>query len=187
MTDHMAPPNPEDQNPTTAQTTQPAQIVQPPQVDQATQIAQWGRAYTSPDITVYYNIKRCIHFAACIRGLPEVFDTNQKPWIQPDKADANKVAEVVRRCPTGALHYILTDGPAEQPELTTIDVRQNGPNFLRGDLTIAAPSDAEPAGTVKETRAALCRCGGSKNKPFCDGTHRTIGFQASGGQKINTY
>ncbi|MDO4263516.1 MAG: (4Fe-4S)-binding protein [Deinococcus sp.] len=140
----------------------------------------WGRAYTAPDITVYYNKDVCIHYAACIRGLPQVFDTEQKPWIQADHAPAEKVADVVRRCPTGALHYVLRDGPAEQPEPTTVDVRQNGPYFLRGDLTIAAPQ-----GEVKDTRAALCRCGASKNKPFCDGTHRDIGFEAAGGEKIN--
>lgn len=147
----------------------------------------WSRAYTAEAITVYYNKDRCIHFAACVRGLPEVFDTTVKPWIQADKADADKVAEVVRHCPTGALHYVLQAGPPEQPEPTTIDVRQNGPNFLRGDLTIAAPTSADPAGTVHDTRAALCRCGGSKNKPFCDGTHREIGFTADGGEKLNTY
>lgn len=145
--------------------------------------SHWGRAYTSPDITVYYDAKRCIHFAACVRGLPQVFDTSQKPWIQPSHASAAQVAEVVRHCPTGALHYVLPDGPPEAPEEpTTVDVRENGPYFLRGDLTIAAP-----AGEMKDTRAALCRCGGSQNKPYCDGTHRKNGFTAEGGEKINTY
>lgn len=145
--------------------------------------AQWGRAYTAPDITVYYNRERCIHYAACVRGLPQVFDTDQKPWIQPANASAEQVAEVVRHCPTGALHYVLRGGPAEQPEPTTVDVRQNGPNFLRGDLTIETPQ-----GEVRDTRAALCRCGQSKNKPFCDGSHREVGFEAAGGaNKINNW
>ncbi|WP_291426163.1 (4Fe-4S)-binding protein [Deinococcus sp.] len=142
----------------------------------------WGRAYTAEGITVYYNRRRCIHFAACVRGLPQVFDTQQRPWIQPGRADAAAVAEVVRRCPTGALHYVLPSGPPELSAPTTIDVRENGPNFLRGDLTIASPESADPAGTIRDTRAALCRCGQSGNKPFCDGTHRQVGFQAPGGQ-----
>lgn len=145
----------------------------------------WGRAYTAEGITVYYHKRRCIHFAACVRGLPEVFDPQQRPWIQPGRAAADAVAEVVRRCPTGALHYVLQAGPPEQPEPTSIDVRENGPNFLRGDLTIAAPASADPAGTVRDTRAALCRCGQSGNKPFCDGTHREVGFQAPGGEQLN--
>jgi len=61
-----------------------------------------------------------------------------------------------------------------------VDVRENGPNFLRGDLTVSAPG-----GTVRDTRVALCRCGASSNKPYCDGTHRQIGFQAPGGEKLN--
>lgn len=79
----------------------------------------------------------------------------------------------------------LKNGPAESPEPTSVEVRENGPLFLRGDLTIAAPHSATPGGEVKDTRVALCRCGGSSNKPFCDGTHRN-GFQAEGGQKLNT-
>lgn len=98
----------------------------------------WGRAYTAPDLTVYYDKARCIHFAACIRGLPQVFNTAARPWIQADAAPAEQVAEVVRRCPTGALHYALKNGPTEVPEPTSIEVRENGPLFVRGDLMIAA-------------------------------------------------
>lgn len=147
--------------------------------------SHWGKAYTDDDITVYYDAGRCIHFAACVRGLPQVFNPKAKPWIRADAAPAEQIAGVVRRCPTGALHYDLKDGPAESPEPTSVEVRENGPLFLRGDLTLAAPDSAMPGGEVKDTRAALCRCGGSSNKPFCDGTHRN-GFQAEGGQKLNT-
>jgi uncharacterized Fe-S cluster protein YjdI/CDGSH-type Zn-finger protein len=137
---------------------------------------RWGRAYTAPDITVYYDLGRCIHFAACIRGLPQVFDAAVRPWIQADNAPAEAVADVVRRCPTGALHYRLEHGSAEMPQpSTTALVVQNGPLFLRGELTIEAAS-----GPVHDTRAALCRCGASTHTPFCDGTHRKIGFQAEG-------
>lgn len=138
-----------------------------------------GKAYTDDDITVYYDASRCIHFAACVRGLPEVFDPKAKPWIKADAAPAEQIAEVVRHCPTGALHYELKNGPAETPDPTSIEVRQNGPLFLRGDLTLAAP-----AGTVTDTRLALCRCGMSSNKPFCDGSHRG-GFEALGGAVLN--
>jgi uncharacterized Fe-S cluster protein YjdI/CDGSH-type Zn-finger protein len=138
--------------------------------------AHWGRAYTAPEITVYYDVSRCIHFAACVRGLPQVFDTSARPWIQAGNAPAKMVAEVVRRCPTGALHDVLSAGPAEVPDpATRIDVTENGPLFVRGDLTIAVAS-----GPVRETRAALCRCGASSHAPYCDGSHRRTGFQAEG-------
>ncbi|OLV18873.1 (4Fe-4S)-binding protein [Deinococcus marmoris] len=138
--------------------------------------AHWGRAYTAPDITVYFDLHRCIHFAACIRGLPQVFDPKVHPWVQADAAPAGAVAEVVRRCPTGALHYTLTAGPEEAPAAhTTVAAVQDGPLFVQGDLSLTTAS-----GTINETRAALCRCGGTQNPPYCDGSHRQIGFQAEG-------
>ena len=61
------------------------------------------RAYSAPGATVYYDRGRCLHFAECLRGLPGVFDVKKRPWIQPENASAERVAEVVRRCPSGAL------------------------------------------------------------------------------------
>jgi uncharacterized Fe-S cluster protein YjdI/CDGSH-type Zn-finger protein len=136
----------------------------------------WGRAYTAPEITVYYDVSRCIHVAACVRGLPQVFDTNARPWIQAGNAPAETLAEVVRRCLTGALHYVLGAGPAEAPDpATSVEVIQNGPLFVRGDLMIVSAS-----APVRETRAALCRCGASAHAPYCDNSHRRTGFQAEG-------
>ncbi|HMM41440.1 MAG TPA: (4Fe-4S)-binding protein [Thermomicrobiales bacterium] len=133
-----------------------------------------GRAYTAPDITVYFDVRRCIHFAACVRGLPQVFDRDARPWIRADGAPAEQIAEIVRRCPTGALHYELRDGPAEEPDATvTIAPQPDGPLFVRGDIVIQA-GDRE----VRGARAALCRCGQSGNKPFCDGTHAKVGWRS---------
>ena len=72
------------------------------------------RRYTSADIDVTYDVKRCIHAAECVRGLPAVFDTKKRPWVQPDKANADTVAEVILRCPSGALHYERKDGGAAE-------------------------------------------------------------------------
>jgi uncharacterized Fe-S cluster protein YjdI len=118
-------------------------------------------------VTVYYDIARCRHFAECVRGLPSVFDVRQKPWIRADQADADRVAEVVRRCPTGALHYVLTEGASEAPERPTLVRRlPEGPILVRGDLNISTA-----AGEQHEVRAALCGCGGtSKIAPLCDGS-----------------
>jgi uncharacterized Fe-S cluster protein YjdI len=127
-----------------------------------------GRAYTGQDITVYYDIERCVHFAECVRGLPEVFDTQRKPWITAGAASADRVAEVVRRCPSGALHY-LWSGPDEAPESPTrIEATGWGPVTVRGDLRVAGPN----GDTSAETRVALCGCGRSAHAPRCDNTCR---------------
>jgi uncharacterized Fe-S cluster protein YjdI/CDGSH-type Zn-finger protein len=133
-----------------------------------------GKRYTAPEITVQYDIRKCIHAGICVRSLPAVFDTAERPWIRPDRAPAEAVADVVRRCPTGALQYTLTNGPAEQPDArVTISPQTDGPLFIRGDLMIERGD-----GAVAMTRAALCRCGHSANKPFCDGTHARIGWRS---------
>jgi uncharacterized Fe-S cluster protein YjdI/CDGSH-type Zn-finger protein len=124
-----------------------------------------ARAYSAPGVTVYYDRGRCLHFAECICGLPEVFDAQKRPWIQPQNASAEEVAEVVRSCPSGALHYRLEEGSPEQPEQPTrVEFVANGPINLRGDLSIEAPA----GGRMREVRASLCRCGRTENEPFCD-------------------
>lgn len=133
------------------------------------------KTYTSETIDVTYDPAKCTHAAECVRGLPAVFDTRKRPWVQPWQADAGDVAQVIDRCPTGALHYLRKDGgPAETPsETNTIVVTPNGPYYLRGDLHLAGQDG-------QETRLALCRCGASANKPFCDNSHRHIQFRDAG-------
>jgi uncharacterized Fe-S cluster protein YjdI len=124
-----------------------------------------GKAYTGEGVTVYFDARRCLHAAECVRGLPSVFDTKQRPWIRADAAPADRVAEVVRRCPSGALHYVLDDGPAEAPDSpTTFAPAEGGPLFVRGDLRLGLPGGEE----LDETRVALCVCARSENAPFCD-------------------
>jgi uncharacterized Fe-S cluster protein YjdI/CDGSH-type Zn-finger protein len=123
-----------------------------------------ARAYTAPGVTVFYDRGRCLHFAECLRGLPQVFDVEKRPWIQPGNASAEQVAEVVRRCPSGALHYRLEEGLREEPEQPTrVEFVADGPINLRGDLSIEVP-----ARRMGEVRASLCRCGRTENEPFCD-------------------
>ncbi|MGW2260502.1 (4Fe-4S)-binding protein [Streptomyces sp. NPDC001780] len=71
------------------------------------------KAYKGRSITVTFEARRCRHAAECVNGLPEVFDPGKRPWIRPDGAEAERLAEVVRRCPSGALRYELMDGEAE--------------------------------------------------------------------------
>ena len=140
--------------------------------------------YEGTSLTVLYDPQRCIHAAECVRGLPEVFDAGKRPWVEPDGAPAETLAEVIRRCPSGALHYEREDGgEAEEPEAeNTVTVTAGGPLALRGRIEIAWPDDSL---LIVETRATLCRCGASRNKPYCDGSHREAGFQDPGVWPVN--
>ena len=135
-----------------------------------------GRAYAAPEVTVFYDRSRCRHYAECVRGLPQVFDPARRPWIRADLADADTVAEVVRRCPTGALHYrLLAEKPEEPPHPTIITPDPRGPLLVRGDLVLDTPE-----GPLAETRAALCACGRTRNQPFCDGACGVNGSASDG-------
>ncbi len=135
--------------------------------------------FESPAITVTWSRKRCIHVAECVRGLPAVFKPGSVPWVEPSQAAADRVAEVVCRCPTGALHYERHDGGATEPVpvVNTVVPDPDGPFYLSGDIEVVA-EDGAPL--VRDTRIALCRCGASKNRPFCDGSHWDAGFDDAG-------
>lgn len=136
-------------------------------------------AYDGADITVTYDVKRCIHARECVRGLPEVFDPKARPWIVPDNADADDLAEVITRCPTGALHFERKDDGWEEsiPDENVISVVADGPHYARGDVEITS-EDGDTL--LADTRVALCRCGASTNKPLCDNSHLDIEFEAPG-------
>jgi uncharacterized Fe-S cluster protein YjdI/CDGSH-type Zn-finger protein len=149
--------------------------------DREESVISHARAYSAPGVTVFYDRGRCLHFAECVRGLPEVFDVGKRPWIQPGKASAEQVAEVVRRCPSGALHYRLEEGPSEEPEQPThIEFVANGPINLRGDLNIDVL-----AGRMREVRASLCRCARTENEPFCDNACRRAGWTSEAPSRDN--
>jgi uncharacterized Fe-S cluster protein YjdI len=134
--------------------------------------------YAGGAIEVHWEPRLCIHTRNCVRNLPQVFDPEARPWVVVDAAGADAIAATIETCPTGALHYRRLDGGGqEQPQVdTTVEPRPNGPLFVRGRVRIVG-ADGE---VVREdTRVALCRCGASGNKPFCDGSHRRIGFTTS--------
>ncbi|MFL6194155.1 MAG: CDGSH iron-sulfur domain-containing protein [Thermoanaerobaculia bacterium] len=134
--------------------------------------------YEGAALTVLYDARRCIHAAECVRGLPAVFDSQRRPWVAPDAAAADALAEVVRRCPSGALHYERKDGGfAEAAPENRVEVSPDGPLYLQGQVEIAPPHGAI---LYADTRTALCRCGASQNKPFCDGSHVRVGFHDPG-------
>ncbi len=136
--------------------------------------------YAGQQIDVSYDAKRCIHAAECVKRLSAVFDNQKRPWVQPDQASAEAIVETVHLCPSGALHYERKDGGEAEPApaANTVQPVADGPVYVRGTLTLTNGSDEV---TMRETRLALCRCGLSQNKPFCDNSHQKAEFRAPAG------
>lgn len=136
--------------------------------------------YEGSGIVVHDNRHACAHAEECIHGAPEVFHKMHRPWITPEKAEADHLAEVIRRCPSGALSY--RQGGSEWSDTDRpprVRVMPGGPYRLEGFVELAIDEGAWAEGVGRE-HYALCRCGGSKNKPFCDGTHWRNGFSEAG-------
>jgi uncharacterized Fe-S cluster protein YjdI/CDGSH-type Zn-finger protein len=130
------------------------------------------REYQADGVTVLWDSQRCVHVAACIRALPAVFNPTARPWVRTANATADEIVAAVEACPTGALRYARENGPAEAARVPTSVVPvPNGPLVMRGDLHVLAANGETIA---HETRLALCRCGFSENKPFCDNSHRRV-------------
>jgi len=126
-------------------------------------------------IGIGFDAARCIHSRHCVLEAPGVFKANTPgTWIFPDAMDADALAAVARNCPSGAITYWRRDGGADEaaPPVNVLKVRENGPYALAATLVMGGA----PAGF----RATLCRCGASRRKPFCDGSHAQAGFVASG-------
>jgi len=132
------------------------------------------------EATIIFDGTRCIHSRNCVLGRPDVFVPNvEGEWIHPDRATKEEIAEIAHSCPSGAIRYGWMDKttgsliePESAPLVNTVHIRENGPLAFHADI------DLEGQGSL--LRATLCRCGASKNKPFCDGSHTTVGFSATG-------
>ena len=135
--------------------------------------------YRGQKIDVTWDAKRCIHVEECLHRLGVVFDLGRRPWVLPDAASPDQVANTILHCPSGALHFLRKDGgTSEAPDaINTISPQIDGPLYVRGDITVETPTGEV---MLKDTRMTLCRCGASKNKPFCDRTHEQVGFEDSG-------
>lgn len=135
--------------------------------------------YQGKDITVYFDAKKCIHAGACVQTLPNVFRVNvEGPWIVPDNGDAEDISALAHNCPSGAITYKRHDKDKQElpPYVNSIKILENGPLAFLADIDM---DNSEPL-----IRATLCRCGASKNKPFCDGMHEEVGFSATGEYEI---
>jgi CDGSH-type Zn-finger protein/uncharacterized Fe-S cluster protein YjdI len=134
-------------------------------------------SYSTDKVNVTWDKQRCIHAEECVHGLPNVFDPNKKPWIQPENASVDELTDVVKQCPTGALHYELKkeESTEQPPEQNVITIEKDGPIYIHGEVVIR---DSDENIVLKDTRVAMCRCGKSKNKPLCDNSHIDADFKA---------
>ena len=136
------------------------------------------KAYKSDKITVYFDKYLCKHAAKCVKGYHEVFNTEKLPWIDLRNAeDLDKLIKVIRSCPSGALSYQLPDGERETiyNDVEKIVIEKNGSINIIGGVKLIDDNNSEAVLDSRE-HYSLCRCGHSKHKPFCDGTHREIKF-----------
>lgn len=136
------------------------------------------KQYTNGDVTIVWQNDLCIHSTLCWKNLANVFNPKERPWIKPEGATTEAIIEQVKKCPSGALTYFmnaeLEASTAEVQGETIVEVSSNGPLLVYGNVTV---KDAHGHETKKNKVTAFCRCGQSANKPYCDGTHRKIGFE----------
>jgi CDGSH-type Zn-finger protein len=132
--------------------------------------------YEGETITIHDNRGLCAHAGRCTDGLAAVFRLKQEPWIDPAGAPVDAIIETIQACPSGALSYSVNGVEhRDQKRPPAIFVSPNGPYEVTGGPELVDVPRGEGASTEHFT---LCRCGASKNKPFCDGSHWAINFTA---------
>ncbi len=147
------------------------------------------REYTNGEITVYWKPDACIHATICFMQLRKVFDPTKRPWVNMQGGSTEEIIKIVEKCPTDALTWKWNrdiqvgenEAPKSEPAsaeivptpLTEVIILENGPALIKGHFLMKKIN-----GELFETgkQIALCRCGASKNKPFCDGSHHECGF-----------
>jgi CDGSH-type Zn-finger protein/uncharacterized Fe-S cluster protein YjdI len=147
----------------------------PPQPAPKRKIEHGVETVQGEKLNIVYEGRKCIHSRFCVTGAPKVFLANvQGAWIYPDAMDAERLVDIAHACPSGAIRYARHDGRPDEapPPVNLVAVREAGPYAVRGDIRL----DGEGG----RYRMTLCRCGASKNKPFCDGSHHDVHFAASG-------
>ena len=142
-----------------------------------------NRSYKNEDITVHWKPRECVHAGTCFRELRKVFDPSRRPWIDMSQAKTDAIIDIVDRCPTDALTYernFVSDSTMSKPtevkesgEKVNITIMRNGPILAEGNFTIVGVNGEK---TEITSITSFCRCGMSKNPPFCDGTHNKKGF-----------
>jgi CDGSH-type Zn-finger protein len=131
-------------------------------------------SYQSKKITVHDNRSICAHAGYCTEGLPSVFRQHEEPFVDPDGASVEAIIDVIKKCPSGALSYTIEDSDETIGlDAASVFIAPNGPYVIKGQTVLSEVKRGKGASPNSMT---LCRCGASKNKPFCDGSHWVIGF-----------
>ncbi|WP_149304299.1 (4Fe-4S)-binding protein [Pareuzebyella sediminis] len=134
------------------------------------------KEYSNEEITILWKPEKCIHSGICVRLLPEVYNPKERPWVKIENASTEALKAQVANCPSRALSLKdkTTSEHSTTGGVTKISITENGPLLITGNLEIKKVD-----GTIdkKNKVSALCRCGGSNNKPYCDGSHAKIGFK----------
>lgn len=149
------------------------------------------KEYRTKDIIVHWESETCSHSAICLKKLPQVFDLNQRPWVNIDGATPEDIIRTIDECPSGALKYSLPSGSSVNPELgqgpgslqhqdqanapvLTIKVIANGPLVMDGPFQLLG---TDGSSSHHSGKTSMCRCGLSERRPFCDGTHFRQGWK----------
>lgn len=129
-----------------------------------------AKEYSNGEVTVVWEAEKCIHSAMCVKGLPEVFQPKERPWIKIDSGTTDRIIETVKKCPSGALSYYMTNTEDKTSKTldTKVEVLENGPLLVYGTLKVTHKDGKQE---TKNKTTAFCRCGASQNKPYCDGAH----------------
>ncbi len=136
------------------------------------------QSYVGKGITIHDNRAICAHAGVCTDSLAAVWRMNEEPWIDPDAAPVEQIVDVIRACPSGALSFSMDGEEAQRPAgAPAIRVSRDGPYHVSGGIALR---DAPWGDGAPRDHYTLCRCGASKNKPFCDGSHWDIGFKDDG-------
>jgi CDGSH-type Zn-finger protein len=131
--------------------------------------------YKGEKLTIHDNRGVCSHRGVCTENAPKVFRVKKKPWIEPNAQDAEETTKVIKTCPSGALSF-TKDGKLSKDwdRKPSISIDKDGPYDIIGYIELDDPDGNRPESKEHFT---LCRCGHSKNKPFCNGKHWKIIFK----------
>ncbi|MCD2260278.1 (4Fe-4S)-binding protein [Psychroserpens luteolus] len=134
------------------------------------------KEYSNGEVTIVWKPEACIHSGICVKGLGAVFQPKERPWIKIDAASTEILVNQVKACPSGALSYYMNDEQNKEAETleTKVEVLEDGPLLVYGTLKVTHKDGRKE---TKNRTTAFCRCGASRNKPYCDGTHTNEGFK----------
>jgi len=134
------------------------------------------KEYTNGEVTIVWKPDLCIHAAFCWKELPEVFNPKKRPWINAEGAGTDRIIQQIKRCPSGALSFYMNDEKGKSMEKdckTTAEAMHNGPLIVKGYIYVKKEGKEEE----HANGVAFCRCGKSKNQPYCDGSHTMYPFE----------